>query len=973
MKTLLDPFVLLRFAVFLLIETVAAVNLPYNPTQILSSPNSKVAYVLQPASSTSQQFQLNWIDLSAHISSAFVPTTTIQTTLPFLDNQNSLPFSASIDSNGTITVLVGGCSQGSTDVTVWSLTTGGTTKSIGTWSQVATSSFNGAQNTGFLASAILFASNPSGSQSNPKMYTFGGMCPWDNSTSVTWTSSASYFRSLLQIGAVNNHYDVNTVAARAPPVPQAGHSLTPLTPSYSNRTDGTVSASQSFLLLGGHTSTAFLNISQAAIYSLPQETWSYFSISSIVGTGTTGPVRDESTLEPRSGHTATLSADGRQIVIFGGWVGDVNTAASPQLLVLNLADGYGGTGNWQWSASSPQGSGPPSGSGIYGHGSLMLPGNVMLVMGGYNIAASASHRKRDVAQQANGKSYLYNLTSNSWISDYHAPPASDDTQSTSHGGALSSPSQKVGLGVGLAVAVVALIALFIFYLWYKRRLRWKREQRRDELRSMQQGYVSDEWGMVHPNPNSSSIHPEMAGMSPRDTITDDSNSQITLRNSKPASSSNSSSMAENIVHTKGLRKSTAGRGPYPYERSIRNRDHIHPIAEGEETPQMTRNGDKLQEIDGNESNAMGKYSIEPDPFVDPLGSHPVNKGTRPISQVSASEEQEEEIRSWVTGWERAGERMARESEGAAVAGLEIPGRQSPTKSDRTLSNLSTISAISARSSNSGTASGPVSTLARTFSTRSAALLSSITSPFGTTIGSRDGADASGNVSPILTSKPNSAGSYSASSPTVRTKHPDAWAGAPPDFAKLQKESEALLGAYPPISRKQVPQPAEVPATSVPPRKAHPAGSWVGSVKRAIGISLPAAGRSTSLTASSARGRYTSSRTVEDDHTGVASASGISTNPGGVVVPRRSASDAAFWKSKRGAKDWGGEDDDDDEEWDVETAAQTRVVQLMFTVPREQLRVVNCDVDGRSIVSAEGENALESVPPGAGSGKHKVNV
>jgi len=28
------------------------------------------------------------------------------------------------------------------------------------------------------------------------------------------------------------------------------------------------------------------------------------------------------------------------------------------------------------------------------------------------------------------------------------------------------------------------------------------------------------------------------------------------------------------------------------------------------------------------------------------------------------------------------------------------------------------------------------------------------------------------------------------------------------------------------------------------------------------------------------------------------------------------------------------------------------VQLMFTVPRERLRVVNADVDGRSIISAE---------------------
>jgi hypothetical protein len=32
----------------------------------------------------------------------------------------------------------------------------------------------------------------------------------------------------------------------------------------------------------------------------------------------------------------------------------------------------------------------------------------------------------------------------------------------------------------------------------------------------------------------------------------------------------------------------------------------------------------------------------------------------------------------------------------------------------------------------------------------------------------------------------------------------------------------------------------------------------------------------------------------------------------------------------------------DEDWDVETAAQQRVVQVMFTVPKERLRVVNAD-------------------------------
>jgi lipoate synthase len=44
--------------------------------------------------------------------------------------------------------------------------------------------------------------------------------------------------------------------------------------------------------------------------------------------------------------------------------------------------------------------------------------------------------------------------------------------------------------------------------------------------------------------------------------------------------------------------------------------------------------------------------------------------------------------------------------------------------------------------------------------------------------------------------------------------------------------------------------------------------------------------------------------------------------------------------------------DDDDEWDIERAVQNRVVQVMFTVPKEKLRVVNHNVeDDRSDVGS----------------------
>jgi len=144
-------------------------------------------------------------------------------------------------------------------------------------------------------------------------------------------------------------------------------------------------------------------------------------------------------------------------------------------------------------------------------------------------------------------------------------------------------------------------------------------------------------------------------------------------------------------------------------------------------------------------------------------------------------------------------------------------------------------------------------------------------------------------------------------------------------------------------------------------------SWVGSVRRVISGAYT--GRSASLTAASSR-FDTSPPTTSP--TAVASAAG---------PPRRAASDAGFWKGRRGASDWLIEPDDDvgarpptastaapgdavtgdeedEDDWDVERAAEGRVVQLMFTVPRQRLRVVNADrdVDGRSLISFDESNS-----------------
>jgi hypothetical protein len=60
---------------------------------------------------------------------------------------------------------------------------------------------------------------------------------------------------------------------------------------------------------------------------------------------------------------------------------------------------------------------------------------------------------------------------------------------------------------------------------------------------------------------------------------------------------------------------------------------------------------------------------------------------------------------------------------------------------------------------------------------------------------------------------------------------------------------------------------------------------------------------------------------------------------------------------------GGEGGESDDEWDIERAVENRVVQVMFTVPKEKLRVVNQDV--------EEESEVGSLRSRKGSGRRSV--
>lgn len=166
-------------------------------------------------------------------------------------------------------------------------------------------------------------------------------------------------------------------------------------------------------------------------------------------------------------------------------MGDTNTPAEPQFAVLELGEGYGGSSEWTWklpSSMSAEEIGISDGTGLYGHSAVMLPGDVLMIAGGYSISKQSS--KRAISAQHNSQIYMYNVTSNSRVKSYSNPAVSKTASAASsskHNG-LSS-GQKAGLGVGLGIGI-PLAILFAVCAWKydrKRRVRGKRDSQLREL------------------------------------------------------------------------------------------------------------------------------------------------------------------------------------------------------------------------------------------------------------------------------------------------------------------------------------------------------------------------------------------------------------------------------------------------------------------------------------------------------------
>ena len=923
-------------------------SLPYAPfTAFLSNRGGNdILYIFQPTSDDPSTVQLVCCNASNTLHTANISTTTITKTLPFLTDSLT-SYTPLIDDEGDIFAYAGSCKDITGISTLWSFAPakddvrGDWTKRIISPTSANETDDNDARQ---LAAGMAFSPTVNATS---HLYIFGGMCPNNRTTSSLehWQVAADYSNSLLSLQSQSSslenlqspNYDLTILSSRSPPIPEAGFTVTPLKPTFFNSSNGNTSKQQNFVLLGGHTKEAFINMSQVALFSLPEQSWAYLPVNAPASTTKTDlTVRDNSKVDPRSGHTAILTSDGQHIVVFGGWVGDVNTPAEPQLAILELGQGFGGTGEWMWTIPEEKGDIPISGSGIYGHGAVMLSGEVMMVVGGYLTSTSGKLQTRST-DSSMPPSYFYNVSSSSWITSYTNPAAAmlQDTTATSNLGAEGFHSKKVGLGVGLAFGLAAIIGALVLYLCYTRRRRRRREARDKELRNLAKGaqrfhsLALGHGGVDGRGGDKSAVE----WMQERQQNSEDAYPWAP-RAGGGIDAERTGLLVEVPSPTRGLRRSLHSRGPhqqasrYDDRRRSRGSGNIHPIDERDEYNESSTEGVSSLNPEMKQRTHGNILSTAPvlDPFRDPapLASHPVGVSRTPSPQ-SPARERDLEVQNWVSDWTAADALMQQHA-----------GRISPDKSDRTSSTLSELSTLSALSTHSNQQS--TGALGRSISQRSMGLFSSNLPP---------AENHTISVTPTLTSlgrrkssregDPQDRRSQSLTLNTVspRFRTSDLLPSTAISFPRLRSEGESLLGGFPDQGERS------------PTRTQSRAKGWMGSMRRAFTSS----DRSTSTSPDNGDCSTSSSPTkyqyTETD------------------LPRRAASTGTMlWRKRQGAKDWDVEDyhrseegqgaesnvNEDHEEWDVESAVERRVVQVMFTVPKEKLRIVNGapDVDEESI-------------------------
>ncbi|KAL4808513.1 hypothetical protein BDV18DRAFT_135159 [Aspergillus unguis] len=894
----------------------AFAQIPYTPSSLLysSEHNASFAYLLR---TTKGQTEFISLDVSEKVDTNDPAYTVLVDEVPFMKKDSKSAYIPVIGEDGVIKVYAGDCWDSQNQPKLWAFTPdSGSSSGDGKWKAYSTHGSDSQTNSvtsrpNYLAAGFAYSFS---NTTKSSLFTFAGMCPYQGDSSISWTSAANYSQTMTVLVPCDDDscYQTLSTGNRAPPIPEAGFSITPLEATY-GYAEGELRRQQDFVLIGGHTEQAFINMSEVAVFSAPQNSWSFVTVGSATGTSRADlAFRDTTLIEPRSGHTAVLSPDGSKIIVYGGWVGNTSVAATPQLAILDIGGGFAGSGDWRWSVPS---TGASETSGVYGHGATMLPGGVMMVAGGYKI--SELSKRSDAEPELNSHIYLYDLASDTWTSSYQNPtfdPTSEAANTSSTSDSTSSISRKVGLGVGIGLGVPAIAGLGLLLFYFCRR-RGVRRSRDNEIRKLALGAQRAHfWG------RDSEMASSIRNPSMRESVNSDYPWNV---NNKPRSVGKKVSWNDGDVaaESAGLLGDAPAPGdihvPKKLNRPILNAAVYRPPYHD------YRRGDNAGDI------------------------HPIDE----------REEDEAE------GAERAGIRETADSSlfttarNTQVESLHHPdagpalgagdGRLSPDKDERTSSNLSD-SSKSEKSEKSAKAA-----TFKSLSANRATFMDKQGPLFGHNREALRSQDSS-------TSTNSSEKRYSS----------DSFSTAHTTLSQRQAEGEFLLRESDNIE----PSSSTGLFYNKSPSPTRPrAAEWIGGIRRVLSVSRrrpntseePVTISRASGIDTESSGLYAQSIDTTIPRRSVSASAELFRRKQGAKdwgVDKRLSQDAGLQsaRSTRDAFGFDGHVDLDSEgEWDVEGAAEGRRVQVTFTVPREKLRVVNAsagDMDDMSVNSVSRSNS-----------------
>ncbi|POS83689.1 hypothetical protein EPUL_006258, partial [Erysiphe pulchra] len=959
--------------------------LPYNPTTILRDPKTKnFVYIFQQIPGPNN-YQLVSIDISSTLSISNVSFTIISQDLPF-SNEDNTALIPSISERGDISIYTGKCETPNTSALWRYQFSDPDSKTTGNWIQVSiraaadmtSTSLPGAY---FLTRAITFSTLVDEDSSQTNIYTFGGLCPKTNATLVSWQSAARYSNHMLRLTPTSDlNYTVEIMTSRNSPVAEAGFSFTGLIPSYSN-TSNFKTQQQSFVMIGGHTQDAFISMGQVAIWSLPEEAWSFVKVD----LPSTGKLNNQVTennglrpLDSRSGHTAVLNEDGSKLIIFGGWVGDITQAAVPQLIVLNLGTGYGGSGNWEWSVPAGQ----PSGAGVYGHGATMLPGNVMMISGGFEISLNMKKRDTDSGIL---KMMFFNVTSLTWITSYTSPEYFP--QKSAHQG-TSSLGIRIAVGICLAV-VVGSVLLCVGLRRHQKNRDQIDSNNKDlsavatnsiqdpipEMRSSQSGvfpYTNIGWNRGLEDYEHEDYNVDTHGTTSQYEYTD-------LR-----ANSLDESMYIIPQHKQAAQRLSYARLRGAYQSSNLDKNNlvtsrgtagaIHPIYEADENDEIDDNTGDLGVAPGFLDSTHNRQVVKrnSDPFKDPNIQHSIVRNTQtPESDLAA---REQDIKDWVSEWAEGDMLMNPRVKSHSTIKRTSPSRKATVVTASTPESLtaeedgSSISNFSEHTEKSQAASGKFAGIAASSNSRSNSLRSFVVgmNPFGTNTYSSSSKQATGDIEPntildgIMQSIPSTQNVLSGSAHSSRTGK--SFRSAQTSVHSTSSEGEQLLPQeIDGNSNRNMSSSSEQleaytsgsPSKSKPQslRKSHT--SWLGSLKKVF-------------VSPSEDFTFRLSPSDFSYHDAEAGASGLPLNRYSLGETRRTVSASGELSYRKQGKSDSQEKMDQfaiasssgssdsvnshpacqsserDDDWNIERAVENRLVQVTFTVPKQKLRVVTSD-------------------------------